>query len=79
MRIQTTPPIAPPVQRAAPTHIPSNLILCPDCQRSISRNAKSCPSCGRVMKKEGQSAGGVLAAIIIGLILAYFVIRVATA
>lgn len=56
---------------------PMSLIQCPDCSEAVSEEATSCPKCGRVIKKE-QSATGILAAIIIGLIGAYFVIKLFT-
>lgn len=54
-----------------------SLIKCPDCGQQVSSEAKSCPKCGRAIKKE-QSATGILAAIIIGLIAAFFVIKMFT-
>jgi len=44
------------------------LIPCPDCMHEVSRQAAACPHCGRKLKKE-QTAIGLLAAIIIGLLI----------
>lgn len=74
MKIQTTPPIA---QSAPPPVKKVYMIPCPDCDHPVSPKAKSCPKCGRVLKEE-QSAGGILAAVILGLIGAYLVIRLLT-
>lgn len=48
------------------------LVPCPDCGTEVSPKAEKCPKCGRVIKKS-QSAIGILAAIIIGLIIGYFI------
>jgi hypothetical protein len=45
------------------------LMLCPDCRKEVSVNAATCPHCGRKLKQE-QTAIGLLAAIIIGLLIA---------
>jgi hypothetical protein len=47
-----------------------NLIVCPDCDKQVSRNAESCPNCGRPINRR-QTAGGLLSAVIIGLILCW--------
>lgn len=44
------------------------LIDCPDCHEKVSSEAEKCPKCGRGIVKK-QSATGVLAAIIIGVIV----------
>lgn len=54
-----------------------SLITCPDCHQSVSADAPTCPKCGRVIKQQ-QSATGLLAAIIIGLIGAFVVIKLFT-
>jgi predicted RNA-binding Zn-ribbon protein involved in translation (DUF1610 family) len=40
------------VTRAVEARRP-NLFPCPDCERMISRNAESCPNCGRFMQRLG--------------------------
>ncbi len=50
-----------------------NLIACPDCSHQVSRKAEACPQCGRGIRPR-QTAGGVLAAIIIGLILCWLLV-----
>jgi predicted amidophosphoribosyltransferase len=50
-----------------------NLIACPDCDKQVSRIAESCPHCGRPLKRR-QTAGGFLAAMIIGLILCWGIV-----
>jgi len=52
----------------------SNLIPCPDCKTEVSSDAEKCPKCGRTIKKK-QSMVGIAAALIVGLILAYFLLR----
>lgn len=52
------------------------LITCPDCKEKVSDQAEKCPKCGRSINKS-QSAVGVLAAIIIGLGLGYFLLHAA--
>jgi hypothetical protein len=47
------------------------LMPCPDCKKEVSRNAASCPHCGRVMK---QSATSLLAVIILALMAIGFVV-----
>lgn len=54
-----------------------SLIHCPDCKTQVSSEAKSCPKCGRAIKKE-QSATGILAAVILGLLGAFVVIKLFT-
>ena len=49
-----------------------SLISCPDCKAKVSYQAEKCPSCGRVIKQR-QTAGGLLAAVILGLLGAYAV------
>lgn len=44
------------------------LINCPECKKEVSSEAEKCPHCGHSIAPK-QSATGVLAAIIIGLIL----------
>lgn len=51
-----------------------SLIKCPDCSKDVSSEAEKCPHCGRSIKKN-QSATGVLAAIIIGLILGVLLLK----
>jgi hypothetical protein len=56
-----------------PVHISElriKLMLCPDCERKVSTSAMNCPHCGRKLK---QGAVGVMAAIIIGLLIACLV------
>ncbi len=50
-----------------------NLMACPDCDKQVSRNAESCPNCGQPIKRR-QTAGGLLSAIIIGLILCWGIV-----
>jgi uncharacterized paraquat-inducible protein A len=45
-----------------------NLTTCPDCNKEISKKAESCPHCGTILKKR-QSATGIAAAIVIGIVL----------
>ena len=45
-----------------------NLTNCPDCNKEVSKKAESCPHCGTILKKH-QSATGIAAAIVIGIIL----------
>lgn len=40
---------------------------CPSCQTELSDTAETCPKCGHVIKKP-QTAGGILAAIVIGIL-----------
>ncbi len=49
------------------------LTQCPACTNAVSTTAKTCPHCGQILKK-AQSATGLLAAIIIGLIFGFFVL-----
>ncbi len=41
---------------------------CPACTNPVSTDATTCPKCGHKLREE-QTAGGILGAIIIGLIL----------
>lgn len=55
----------------------SNLYNCPDCNNLVSSSAKSCPKCGRVLKKERNQTvvttdGGMLGGIFIGIV--FFII-----
>lgn len=40
---------------------------CPSCRTELSDTAETCPKCGHVIKKP-QTAGGILAAIVIGIL-----------
>lgn len=51
----------------------AKLIACPDCGKQVSRRADACPGCGRRMRSR-QTAGGLLAAIVIGLILCWVIV-----
>jgi predicted RNA-binding Zn-ribbon protein involved in translation (DUF1610 family) len=51
-----------------------NLMPCPACGKSVSRDAEKCPNCGQGIKKS-QSAVGVISAIFIGLIGGYFLLH----
>jgi hypothetical protein len=53
-----------------------NLIPCPDCGKQVSRIAESCPDCGRPIKRR-QTAVGLLASIIIGLIICWALVTFA--
>jgi RNA polymerase subunit RPABC4/transcription elongation factor Spt4 len=44
------------------------LVECPECKKQVSSEAEKCPHCGRTIAQK-QSATGVLAAIIIGLVV----------
>ena len=46
--------------------------ICPCCKNEVSIDALICPKCGKKLKEE-QSAVGLMAAIIIGLIIGGFV------
>jgi hypothetical protein len=48
--------------------VSTQLQPCPDCQNPVSPTATSCPNCGRKLKTQ-QTATGVVAAIIIGLVI----------
>jgi RNA polymerase subunit RPABC4/transcription elongation factor Spt4 len=43
----------------------TNLKPCPDCGREVSESARRCPQCGKAFT----TFGGVIVAIIIGLII----------
>lgn len=47
------------------------LDTCPDCNNSISTQAKSCPKCGRVLKSNKFGLGAIfyLALIVIGFVM----------
>jgi RNA polymerase subunit RPABC4/transcription elongation factor Spt4 len=45
----------------------SALTPCPACKNQVSSEAEACPKCGHKLK-EKQTATGILAAIVIGLI-----------
>ena len=49
----------------------NNLTKCPDCESDVSVKAMTCPRCGHPFKKE-QTAGGVLAAILLGFLISWF-------
>lgn len=64
--------IAPEV-KPMPPQVPGqslNLMNCPSCAKEISIKALECPHCGHKLKSE-QTAVGIVAAIIIGGILAF--------
>lgn len=50
------------------------LIECPECKQPVSSEAEKCPHCGRAIAQK-QSAAGVLAAIIIGLVLGVLLLK----
>lgn len=43
------------------------IIKCQECEEEISSEATTCPKCGKQLK-ETQTAGGIVAAVILGLI-----------
>ena len=47
---------------------------CPTCNKPVSSDAESCPHCGHRLKAKEQSAVGILAAVILGLIGGWIVI-----
>ncbi len=51
-----------------------SLIDCPDCKKQVSAEAEKCPHCGRTIKQK-QSATGVMAAIIIGLVVGVMMLK----
>jgi RNA polymerase subunit RPABC4/transcription elongation factor Spt4 len=51
-----------------------SLMKCPDCSRDVSSDAEKCPHCGRVIK-EKQTAAGMAAAIVIGLVLGVLLLK----
>lgn len=51
------------------------LIPCPDCNTQVSTDADKCPKCGRPIKTK-QSAVGVMAAIVIGLVVGVLGLKV---
>jgi hypothetical protein len=64
----------PPVV-AAPANTQNRMLSrCPACKREVSIQAPACPHCGHILK-ESQSATGLLAAIIIGLLIFWFLVR----
>jgi RNA polymerase subunit RPABC4/transcription elongation factor Spt4 len=50
------------------------LINCPDCKKQVSSEAEKCPHCGRSIAAK-QSATGVMAAIIIGLVVGVLLLK----
>ena len=62
------PPVMPPYTGPRPMQARANLALCPDCNNEVSYSALTCPKCGRKLRSE-QTAGGLLAAIIIGFVI----------
>jgi ferric-dicitrate binding protein FerR (iron transport regulator) len=62
-----------PVIPSPPVSLNSALTTCPACKREVSKQATSCPHCGHVLKKT-QSATGILAAIIIALLIFFFLV-----
>ena len=63
----------PPVVAASANLQSGMLSRCPACKREVSIEATACPHCGHLLKKS-QSATGVLAAIVIGLALFWFLV-----
>ena len=60
---QARPPPEPPMPSQNP-----NLFSCPDCGKTVSVHAETCPSCGRRFKHV-QTPGGMLAAVVLGLLI----------
>ena len=54
-----------------------NLISCPDCCRTVSKNALRCPNCGCPIKKEMKWYNGVF--IVVGIFLCFIGIGFACA
>lgn len=48
--VQSTPAPELAISYAQPSQISSNLILCPICDKAISRFAAACPGCGHPMR-----------------------------
>ena len=53
-----------------------SLINCPECKQPVSEKAEKCPRCGYTITRK-QSAAGIAAAIIIGLVLGWLLLRFA--
>jgi len=51
----------------------ARMMSCPDCNKTVSRNASSCPHCGRVLKSIFWKTFKVIVSIIVILALIYFV------
>jgi hypothetical protein len=72
---QTALFVPPPRTKATPVPIPK-LTKCPDCEKSVSINALSCPHCGCVLKEQAgvfAKTFKVIVSIIIILIIAYLI------
>lgn len=52
----------------------TNLEKCPACGREVSTTAENCPACGHVLRRR-QTATGIMAAIIIGLVLGVLLLK----
>lgn len=50
----------------------ATLNSCPTCKKDVSSDAEVCPHCGQRLKKAPQTIGGILAAVILGLIIGWF-------
>lgn len=59
---------------SAATLVNMPLIACPDCKKQVSSEAEKCPHCGRTVK-EKQTATGLVAAIIIGLVVGVLLLK----
>jgi uncharacterized paraquat-inducible protein A len=49
-----------------------NLDPCPACHKPVSITAELCPHCGHRLKKKPQSMVGIVAAVMLALIIAWF-------
>ena len=47
----------------------SRLILCPECATRVSRTAETCPKCGHRLRGRANTPGGILGAIVLGLVI----------
>jgi hypothetical protein len=63
----------PPIIVATVNREIGALARCPACKKEVSVEAAGCPHCGHVLKRT-QSATGVLAAVVIGFLLFFFLI-----
>lgn len=49
-------------------------MLCPDCGAEVSKNAESCPQCGRLQKSPGSKSEGTLVKILLIILAIVFVL-----
>ena len=66
----TDPVPLPPTPSLSHSH---NLQPCPDCGKTVSINAEVCLSCGHRFKHV-QTPGGILAAVVLGLLLCAIIV-----